>query len=74
MTEKHEFLVEIRNKINNGVSSMENKLIALETRVQALEDNEHKQTVTAQNIFQASNERQNDLEKNKGTVYQQYKK
>ena len=64
MTEKHEFLVEILDKMNNGVSSIENKLIALETRVQALEDNEHKQMVTAQNIFQASNERQNDLGKN----------
>ena len=74
MTEKHEFLVEILGKMNNGVSSIENKLIALETGVQALEDNEHKQTVTAQNIFHASNEWQNDLEKNKGTVYQQYKK
>ena len=72
MTEKHEFLMEILDKMNKGVSSIESKLIALETRVQALEDNEHKQTVTAQNIFQASNERQDDLEKR--TVYQQYKK
>ena len=72
MTEKHECLIEILDKMNNGVSSLESKLIALETRVQALEDNEHKQTVTAQNIFQASNERQDDLEKR--TVYQQYKK
>ena len=71
MTEKHEFLVEILDKINNGVSSIENKLIALETRVQAFEDNEHKQTVTAQNIFQ---ERKMIWKKNKGTVYQQYKK
>ena len=71
MTEK---VVEILDKMNKGVSSIESKLIALETRVQALEDNKPKQTVTAQNIFKASNEKQNDLEKNKRTVYQQYKK
>ena len=46
MTEKHEFLVEILDKMNNGVSSIESKLIALEKCVQTLEDNEHKQTVT----------------------------
>ena len=63
MTEKHKFIVEILDKMNNGVSSIESKFIALETRVQSLEDNKHKQTVTAQNIFQASNERQNDMEK-----------
>ena len=63
MTEKHHFLVEMLDKMNNTVSSIENKIIALETRVTKLEENEHKQTCIAQSIFQASNERQNDLEK-----------
>ena len=56
MTEKHHFRVEMLDKMNNTVSSIENKIIALE-------ENEHKQTCIAQSIFQASNERQNDLEK-----------
>ena len=68
MTEKHHFLVELLDKMNNTVSSIENKIIALKTRVYKLEENEHKQTCIAQSIFQASNERQNDLEKNKVTV------
>ena len=44
MTEKHHFLVEMLDKMNNTVSSIENKIIALETRVTKLEENEHKQT------------------------------
>ena len=63
MTEKHHFHVEMLDKMNNTVSSIENKIIALETRITKLEGNEHKQTCIAQSIFQASNERQNDLEK-----------
>ena len=63
MTEKHHFLMGMLDKMNNTVSSIENKIITLETRVKKLEENEHKQTCIAQSIFQSSNERQNDLEK-----------
>ena len=38
MTEKHHFLVEMLDKMNNTVSSIENKIIALETRVTKLEE------------------------------------
>ena len=44
MTEKHHFLVEMLDRMNNTVSSIENKIITLETRVKKLEENEHKQT------------------------------
>ena len=63
MTEKYHFLVEMLDSMIKSVSSIENKIIALKTRVKKIEENEHKQTCIAQSVFQASNERQHDLEK-----------
>ena len=68
MTEKHHFLVEMLDNMNNTVSSMEHKIIALETRVKNLEENEHKQTCIAQSIFQASNERQPIWKRNRDCI------
>ena len=58
MTEKHLFLVEMFDRINNTVSSIEIKIIATEACVKKkLEENEHKKTCIAQSIFQVINKR-----------------
>ena len=47
--------ISILDRMNNTVSSIENKIIAFETRGKELEENENKQTSIAQSIFQTSN-------------------
>ena len=62
MTDKHQFLVSMLDGMNNTVSSIEQKVGILESRVKVLEENEDKQSNIAQGIFQAVNKRQNQLE------------
>ena len=63
MTEKHKFPVDILDGMNNKVSSIAEKLASLENRVQVLEESGNTKTLIAQSIFQAANERHNDMER-----------
>ena len=63
MSEKHTFLVSILDGMDKKVADIGEKLLALESRVQTLEKNQNLHLLNAQQIFQASNCRQNDLEK-----------
>ena len=63
MTEKHKFLVDMLDGMNNKVSSIAEKLASLENRVQVLEESGNTKTLIAQSIFQAANERHNDMER-----------
>ena len=63
MIEKHKFLVDILDGMNNTVSSIAEKQASLENRVQVLEESGNTQTLIAQSIFQAANERHNDMER-----------
>ena len=63
MSEKHTFLVSILDGMDKKVADIGEKLLALESRVQTLEKNQNRHLLNAQQIFQASNCRQNDLEK-----------
>ena len=49
--------------MNNKVSSIAEKLASLENRVQVLEESGNTKTLIAQSIFQAANERHNDMER-----------
>ena len=62
MTEKHQLLVTMLDGMSRNVSNIAEKLETLETRVQALEQNEQHKIYNAQGIHQASNSRQNELE------------
>ena len=62
MSEKHQFLVCMLDGMDKKVASIGDKLVMLESRVQALEKNGDLYLNNAQCIFQASNKRHNDLE------------
>ena len=57
MTEKHQFLVAMLDGMNRTVSTIADKLDTLETRIRVLEETEDTNTLIAQNIFSAANER-----------------
>ena len=62
LTEKHQFLVAMLDGMNKKVTSIADKIFTLEQRVDTMEKKEYDQANIAQDIFQASNKRQNDLE------------
>ena len=63
MTEKHQFVVTILDGMNKKVDNIALQINNLEQRVEVIEKNQHIHLAKAQCIFQASNQRQNDLEK-----------
>ena len=63
MTEKRQFIVSMLDSMNNTGFSIDTKVMALETRVKALEDKEHLEPSIVRGIFQTSTERQNNLDK-----------
>ena len=63
MTEKHKFLVNMLDGMNNKVSSIAEKLASLENRVHVLEEAGNTHILIARSIFQAANERHNDMER-----------
>ena len=63
MTEKHQFVVTILDGMNKKVDNIALQINNLEQRVEVIEKNQHIHLANAQCIFQASNQRQNDLEK-----------
>ena len=63
MTEKHQFVVTILDGMNKKVDNIALQINNLEQRVEVIEKNQHIHLANPQCIFQASNQRQNDLEK-----------
>ena len=63
MSEKHTILVSILDGMDQKVADIREKMLALQCRVHTLEKKQNLHILNAQQIFLASNSRQNDFKK-----------